>query len=251
MNTYEQDTFIPIYMTLQYENYMMKFPINPEVLKKEIPSDSTTVEVEGIGEVSVPSSPKLATININSFFWQAKNLLPSAMYIAWLEKWQKSKKPANFIVTRLNYSMQVTCEHFSHWINAGEESDIYYELRLREYRSYGAKKLNVITDKSLFDKLKSIKEDLVLPVLVEIPRPQRNNILKIKWKNPYTVLLNENLQTITKRITGYTTDWKALYDENAEEIGNLMIENKPLRVGMKLVLPQKWVENSAYNIESL
>ena len=124
-------------------------------------------------------------------------------------------------------------------------------MRLREYRSYGAKKLNVITDKSLFDKLKSIKDDLVLPVLVEIPRPQRNNIFKIKWKNPYTVLLNENLQTITKKITGYTTDWKALYDENAEEIGDLMIENKPLRVGMKLVLPQKWVDNSAYNIQSL
>ena len=58
MNTYEQDTFIPIYMTLQYEKYMMKFPINPEVLKKEIPSDSTTVEVEGIGVIPKTSDNK-------------------------------------------------------------------------------------------------------------------------------------------------------------------------------------------------
>jgi len=36
----------------------------------------------------------------------------------------------------------VTCEHFNYEIRAGEESDVYYELRLKEYRPFGAKTIN-------------------------------------------------------------------------------------------------------------
>ena len=50
MNTYEQDTTIPIYIMLQYDGLnAMKFPINPETLKVNIDSASTTTNVEGIG----------------------------------------------------------------------------------------------------------------------------------------------------------------------------------------------------------
>ena len=231
MNTYTQDEIIPIYIFLQYGKNSLKFPINPEDLPKDIPSESETVEIEGIGEVSIPTKPKLAKLTIKSFFWHQNNLVPSSFYVAWLEKWQASKKPANLIVTRLNYSMQVTCEHFNHWIKAGEEKDVYFELQLQEFRPYGAKKLNTVKNKTLLQKLKDVKNLAVSPILVEIPRPSRSSTNKSEITNPYTTMFGDTLMKICKKITGGTDEWKLLYDENTEVLGGYSygIKSDPIR----------------------
>ena len=47
MNTYIQDEIIPIFITLTYDGiYTMKLPINPEVLEKNIASESEKVNIE-------------------------------------------------------------------------------------------------------------------------------------------------------------------------------------------------------------
>ena len=251
MNTYIQDELIPIYISLQYKHYFLKFPINPDNLTKDIPSSSTTADIEGIGEVSVPTTPKLANITIKSFFWHQNNLVPSSFYVDWLERWQASKEPANLIVTRLNYSMKVTCENFRHWINAGEEKDIYFELQLKEYRPYGAKKLNVV-DKMTFLKGLQLVGDLASQylnvILVDIPRPTRDKIKKGRVQNPYTTKENDTLLSITKLVTGSTDEWNLLYDENKEIINEIVTEDKELPSGIELILPNKWVENESYLI---
>lgn len=255
MNTYIQDVDIPIYISLQYGSNFLKFPINPDNLTKDVPSNSENVNIEGLGEVGIPTKPKLSKITIKSFFWHQNNLVPPFLYVDWLERWQNSKKPATLIVTRFNYSMQVTCENFRHWINAGEEKDIYFELQLKEYRPYGAKKLNAKTQltpySQLISNLNEISDKLSNTpfILVDIPRPTRNNIKKEEIKNPYITKDNETILTITKKITGTTEEWKLLYDENIEVLGNLIAENNEIKVGTSLILPKKWIENTSYNIE--
>jgi hypothetical protein len=251
MNTYIQDELIPIYISLQYKHYFLKFPINPDNLTKDIPSSSTTADIEGIGEVSVPTTPKLANITIKSFFWHQNNLVPSSFYVDWLERWQASKEPALLIVTRLNYSMKVTCENFRHWINAGEEKDIYFELQLKEYRPYGAKKLNVL-DKMTFLKGLQLVGDLASQylnvILIDIPRPTRDKIKKGRVQNPYTTKENDTLLSITKLVTGSTDEWKLLYDNNVDILGDIVTNDKEIPSGTKLNLPNKWVENESYLI---
>ena len=248
MNTYTQDKDMPIYITLSYDYFFLKFPVNPESIKKEIASTAITEDVEGIGQVSTTKKPNLARITIESFFWQDVNLVPSSMYVTWLERWQKSGKPATLIVTRLNYSMQVTCENFIHWINGGEETDIYFTLDLLEYRPHGAKKLGIVTNKKLLQKIKDDKELISNPILFDTPRPSRISSSKKTFSNPYTVLKNETLQTVTKKITGSTDDWKSLYDENKVEIGNILNDGSEIPSGTKLKLPDSWVNDSSYGI---
>lgn len=241
---------IPIFISLSYGGNFLQFPINPESLEKSRDSNSETVKIEGIGEVSVPSSPKLATISIKSFFWQDKDLMPSEVYVGWLERWQRSKRPATLVVTRLNYSMQVTCENFRHWINAGEENDVYFELKMKEYRPYGAKKLN-----SKFQVVRDIVSDIknvinqAPSIVISIPRPARNNTKKEEIKNPYITKENETILTITKKITGSTDDWKLLYDNNVEILGDLIAEGGEIKIGTSLVLPEEWVNNEAFDIQ--
>lgn len=227
---------LPVVISLQYENNFLKFQVNPEKLKKDIPSESNTVDIEGIGQIGIPTYPKLATITISSFFWQDKNILPSALYVSWLEKWQKSKKPAKLIVTMLNYSMYVTCEHFWHERRAGEESDIYYELSLQEYRPYGAKFVNVQNPVDYFEKL--INANLDVPILIDIPRPQRTNN-KAKIENPYVVENNETLVLIARAITGKSEDWKKIYENNKEKLGNFISGDEEIPAGTEINVPEE------------
>jgi len=251
MEIYKQDTLIPIYITLTYDKWKtLKFPINPETLKKSIPSSSETVNIVGLGEVSIPQTPKLAEITIESFFWlELSTLVPPALYVNWLEEWQKSKKPAFMVVTRFNYSMWVTCESFEHWINAGEEEDVYYSLSLREYKHHEAKKISGDSDKSRLDKvntaLEAVGKYTGYSVLIDIPRPSRTSN-KESIHNPYIVKKSDTLSSITKKITGKSENWNDLYLQNRESIGETISDG--LVVGTKLTLPNDWVNNESYNI---
>ena len=242
MNTYKQDTAIPIYIILSYGLKALKFPINPESLRIDRGSSAETVDIEGLGEVSVPISPKLATVSINSFFWQARNQIPSFMYVRWIENWQRSKKPAKLIVTRFNYSMLVTCERFSHEMKAGEEEDIYFELDLKEYRPYGARRL--AAKESIWTEIEDTLNRVTSPVLFEIPRPVRSSENKpktsggkvFKVEKPYFTLLS-----ITKHLTGNTEKWQELYEANKTQIADFVSEGSGnIPEGTELTIPDGW-----------
>ena len=243
-NTYQQDTTIPIYIFLQYEKSLLKFPINPEALKIDRRSGGKSVNVEGLGEVNIPTQPALMTTTISSFFWQAKNLLPSFAYVNWLKKWQESKKPAKFIVTRLNYSMLVTCEDFNYEMRAGEENDIYFELQLKEYREFGAKKLKQVKATDNLTEAKrilSMIDKASIPILVDLPIPTRSRSSKEKIGNKITVKApNTTLATITKQLTGATKEWKLLYEANKESLADTIGKGEDIAVGTELIVPEKW-----------
>lgn len=243
MNTYVQDVKTPIYITLSYEKKIMKFPINPPDWKETTGSDSVSADIEDVGEVAIPQQPKLTTITISSFFWHEVNILPSSLYVMWLKKWQKSKIPARLVVTGLNRAMLVTCQSFEHWVNAGEEKDVYFTLQLKEYRPYGARPLSQVANKTLLEKLKKLKELVTTPVLFEIPRPHRSTTLKRVINDPYKVMAGETLISITKKITGTSAQWKKLYKANADKLDSTMEGDGAIPAGTLLKLPSGWATN--------
>ena len=136
-------------ISLEYKGSRMVIPLNPENLKLSRASPGYKSEVIGIGEVSLPTEPKLAVMDVVSFFWGQQLAAghhayrTAKEYADWLELWQEMKTPARFVVESGAFSMfkpmWVTCEHFHSDVRAGEEADIYYELRLQEYRPHGAR----------------------------------------------------------------------------------------------------------------
>ena len=246
MNTYIQDVKVPIYISLSYEQNFLKFPINPEDLRNQIGSSSTTVDIEGLGQVSEPKTPDLARITIESFFWQKVNAVPSFIYVNWLLKWQKSKKPAKLIVTRLNYSMLVTCENFDYDIRAGEEDDVYFILDLQEYRPHEAKRIKISSNPTLIEKIQTLTDTLgdKTPILVDIPTPSRSSVRKKQFSNPYVCGINETILSITRKLTDSTTEWKKLYSENKNILSDFSSSEISITEGTKLILPQSWINNN-------
>lgn len=245
------NSLIPIYISLQYEKNFLKFPINPESLEVKNPSSSKSVNINGLGEVAIPQRLGLKTLTIKSFFWGSNPnslTLPSEQYVQWLEKWQRSRKPAKLIVTRLGYSMQVICDSFTHSINAGEEENVYFTLELREYRSYGAKRLGVVSTQSILQKIQNLTGDLVSPILVDIPLPARDQSSKPSYSSPYTTKKGDTVCSVTKKITGTTDDWESLYDLNSTVLGNIT-EGTEIPAGTKLQLPLTWTGDNNTNIK--
>ena len=249
MDTYVQDETIPIYIFLSYGVNTLKFPINPENLKIDIDSGAATEEIEGIGEISIPKSPKLAQLSIRSFFWHRVNLHPPSLYVNWLKKWQASREEAKLIVTRFNYSMLVTCERFSYDMRAGEEKDVYFELDLREYRSYGARRLGVIDADSIISKVAGAIDSATIPVLVEIPRPTRGSTTMETVGNVFkTVTGYTTLCAVAKKLTGSTENWKEIFDANQEALGDLICDEGEIPVGTEIKVPQKYVTDGRNNV---
>lgn len=230
-----------ITISLQYEGRLLTFQINPEALKKNIPSSMQTAEVVGIGEIAVPKTPGLAEISIESFFWQQYNSFPVSFYINWIKAWQASKKPARLITTMLPYTMQVVCDSFDYESRAGEESDFYFNLKLVEYRPYGAQLLGVAAVSKFMQTLQELM-DGTPPVLVNVPLPIRVSNNEPKFTTPYIVMKGDTLSSITKKITGSTDKWKELYNENKSTIGdNISLEG----TNIKLKIPTSWISSSS------
>ena len=142
-----------VIVTIKFAGEIIQFPINPEVLKNEIESNSLSEKVEGLGEISIPQTPSLSTMSFTSFFPDSNNNKPS-LYVNWIKNWQSSKKPARLIVSGLNWDgwdMDVTCEAFSYWTSAGEEGDIYFNISLKQYRAYEARNVKLLNNQFILD----------------------------------------------------------------------------------------------------
>ena len=206
-----------IYVTLKYEKKAIRFPVNPEQLKKVVSSSAVTEKIEGIGEISIPQTPSLTEITLSSFFWKDKDTTSPKTYIRWLEDWQASRKPAYLIVSRYDWNMQVTCEELTHWVNAGEEDDIYFEISLKEYRTYGAEE--VLFRNGQFISIDEASKNI--PVLVAKHTPLRSTINKASVDDIFEIKNSKQttIGSLTKEATGSTKDWKELWRTNREPFG--------------------------------
>ena len=121
----------------EYGQKRLILPVNPESLRVNIPSNAQKVNVVGLGQVSIPQGPDLATISVKSFFWKylfdnilqryttdyftealslatirqvgsegfmeddSKKFTLLNEYITWFKTWQASKQHARFTVVTM------------------------------------------------------------------------------------------------------------------------------------------------------
>ena len=224
-----------ITMRLKYKHGEMVIPINPESITVSRASASKTENVIGVGDISIPQTNSLATIEIASAFFrywmdahpETQQYRTTKEYADWFKTWQLSNFPAQWTVEELGYNLWVTCEAFDYTVKAGEEDDVYYSLSLQEYREYGAKVISIASAAS---------EGAVAPP----PEPPRIDASP-PVPQTYTVVSGDNLSSIARRLSGSDANWQALYAENKVVIGN---NPNLISPGMVLVVPTDWTVRS-------
>lgn len=144
---------------IEYEGTIAHFPVPPETIMASKGSNNETVEVVRLGEVNQLGVTSLADIEFESFFPGRINRHASYVrtsnkfrepkwYVDLIEKIRKDKKPCRFIVTGTMISYLVSIEHFEWEYRAGEESDVYFMIEFKEYRSYQARQVKVLQNVS-------------------------------------------------------------------------------------------------------
>jgi hypothetical protein len=179
-----------------------ELPMNPQDLTISYPGNSSSYDVEGVGEIILPRLPKLATISIDSFFPRAGLYLPMANSDSWYPpEWYRDfflelqRHGQTFEVTIArgkdiqpiydNETQSVNSElvteygdvvfptmillDFNITDKGGEPGDIYYTMMLSEYRDASPRTLAEIA-KETRDEDGNITSQELVPVVNRPPQ---------------------------------------------------------------------------------
>lgn len=246
---------IDIYFQSQKES--IKIPVNPSDITIPQRYVNKTAEIAALGEVNVLGNPALQEITIESFFPYDTNLPYSSFdqpkakdkkskekkkektqaktpieFVEFFKEAAGNKTPVRMIVTRLNISMLVSIESFERKNEAGDHDDIYYSLELKEYRPFGAIKLNF--ERNADGSIKTddkgnwvVKEEISL----SFSEDTLDNSI------PAEVLNQEkgNIAAIAKRYTGDWGNWQAILDANKSRL----LDGLGDYIGDKIKIPEE------------
>ena len=209
-----------IKLRFEFSEYGLDIPINPENLEISSSNNNETFNIVGLGDIVVPGQVGLKTFDIESFFPAYNN--PKGC-VKFFQDLINTQKPARFITQGMTIDLDllVLINDFSYDTRAGEEEDIYYSMSLTEYKSYGA-------------KLIDIKDELNNEILPQTPEREDT---KPTVAQTYTVQSGDSLWSITKKFSGNGNNWGSLYVANKAVIGNNPNLIKP---GQVLTLPTEW-----------
>lgn len=205
----------------RYGSENLQLPVNPSSFEVSSPYGIEIVEVNNLGEVTIPRNRGLQEFRFESFlpakydpaYCVHNRVIPPTDFISIIEKWRDAEKPIRFIVTTANINTLVLIPEFTYWPSPpGSPGEIQFSMSLTEYRMPVVKKWAQ-------------------------PSPQSNKQRPPKQKEKpktYVVRKGDSLWAIAKRIYDDGSKWKKIYEANKKVIGK---NPNTIFPGQKLVIP--------------
>lgn len=207
------------------------FPITPGKMTLKIANKNKTVTLINEGEVNLIKTPGLTDIQIDELILPAIQQYPFAnylndkfkgphYYLGKLEAWKKKKKPVQFKLTRTtpdgkdllwDTNFDVTIEDYEIIEDADNQGmDVKIKLSMKEYRTWGAKKLK---------KKKNKKDTSRFSVSVGFASGTSARVRNTKEvAKTYTVKQYDTLMNIAKKQLNDGSRWKEIYTLNKKTI---------------------------------
>ena len=207
---------------MAYHFYMgeMLCPIAPSKLQIKIGNKNKTMTLIDEGEINILKQAGLTDVsfdlllpNVKYPFAIYKSEFKNAMYfLDELEKLKTDKKPFQFIVTRslpngkmlFDTNMKVSLETYDIKEDAKEGFDVVVSIKLKQYKDYGTKTCNIVSENK---------------VSVETTRPAENSPAPTT-NQTYTVKKGDTLWGIAKKYYGNGAKYLVIYDANKGKVKN-------------------------------
>jgi len=212
-------------------------PVAPSKLETKIKNHNKTINLINEGEVNLIKKPGLTEIEFEALLPQVKypfaayvdGFKPASYYLEKIEQLKVSKKPFQFIVSRMSPSckllfdtnMKVTLEEYSIIEDADEGLDVKVSITLKQYRDFASKTINLKTSALATSSTSSTKKVTVTkkrPVTREVPKT-------------YTVKKGDTLWLIAKKYLGDGAKYKEIAKMNNIKNPNLIRPGQVLRLG--------------------
>lgn len=128
----------------------VRLPMNPNELTIRYDGDNTTYNLISLGEAVIPRNPKLATVDISSFFPRNSYMAGTStdawykpeFYVDFFRMLQRNKVVFQFIVNRYDVdeptfdtSFKAVIASFEITDRGGESGDVYFTISVQEYRN--------------------------------------------------------------------------------------------------------------------
>jgi nucleoid-associated protein YgaU len=203
----------------------VQLPVNPfEDITIAVSADNKSVDIISLGEVTVIGPRKLAGFTIKSLLTDTKYPFSAdgdtISALAWINRIYAildSQEPVRFIITGIGAEINMLCsiEKFQHAEKHGQIGEYYYELQLKEYRTYGVRKVSISGS--------TTKKVTTTAARTGSPSTVSN----------YSVRSGDSLSAIAKAQLGDSSRWREIYNLNKDVISN---PNK-IYPGQSLVMP--------------
>ncbi|MDR0300613.1 MAG: hypothetical protein LBI13_11145 [Streptococcaceae bacterium] len=140
--------------TTDPQNVTVELPVTPEEITFTCERTDGTVEILKLGEVNLIGKPKLMDITITASLpvnpeqftiGTAQSINPNGAkyYIPYFQSWQNMEKSGRLTITDTVSNIPVTISKFEFGYKDGNIDEYVYTLTLKEWRDFGAKKVNV------------------------------------------------------------------------------------------------------------
>lgn len=208
---------------LQQQQDLIVLPINPEKLAMSEKSKNKEKTVIGIGDVNIPELRGLNTLSFDSFFpahWAhycavaQDEIMKPMVYVNKIMQFKNSKTPIklifassnmqNIMLANGNASGQFLIEDMDYEIKAGEENDIYYSIKLKQYRSFEPKVVTIKKETQTSAPTITIKDQLKRPAPIAITKEIKR----------YTVKSGDNLWNIARTYYGDGNEYQKIVKAN-------------------------------------
>lgn len=186
----------------------VQLPIAPPSMSMRVNNKNETITLMNEGEVNILKKPGLTDIEFEAelpnvkypFAVYPSGFQPAAHYLEKLEKLKVSQEPFQFIVNRMmpggsllfDTNMTVSLEDYEIQEDAENGFDVKVAIRLKQFRPFGNKKLNIKTNTA------GGTTQAAAQVTVEKQRPTTSK----ETPKTYTVKAGDTLWAIAKRYLG-------------------------------------------------
>lgn len=202
------NTNYQMWITGNAEQEMLQIPVLPEKFSVSVGSKNTSVDVTGLGEITIKQSRPAYQFSFSSFFPTTnfpgiENVVLTAplMCVARIKGWIESKRPVHVIITGAGMDAYCTIEKFSYYEKGGDVGTIYYDLSLKEYREV------------------TIRQVMVAGTVATV-QPTQTRVDNTTTPKTYTVKKGDNLWNIAKALYGSGADYTKIYGANKGTVGN-------------------------------
>ena len=183
-------------------------PVLPSKLKVTSAGDNDTDTVLGLGEVLILRQKRLRTVSWDSFFpahsapYAPRTITPPLELVRAIQAARDALQPVRLLITGtdLDINIRMGIESFDYEERSGELGDLYYSIKLSEWKDYSTRRI-VLQEKK--------------PVAKEQSRTGQPG----GTPKTYTVVSGDCLWNIAKRFYGKGGDWPKIYDANKAIIG--------------------------------
>jgi len=126
------------------------FPVAPESVTVRRGNVNQSVQIAGLGEITVKQGRPADTVQFESVFpaqWFAgahvkrSRFKPPQTLVSQILKWKDSPKPSRFLITGSGIKMYCTIEDFTCTVKGGDVGSVYFSIELKEYRRVTVRKV--------------------------------------------------------------------------------------------------------------